>query len=197
MRNSPSLFLSLVVASLLASIQTADASEVNRVNGTRADASTQPGTGPGNDDALTIAGDLDLIVPLQNAAAFGDSAIGFGFAGRVGWRLRTGSVFVLPEISAGLQAFPNDSDFMLLRGMAGARLGVRGKIQPQLLAHVGYGGSSSSSGGYSGLAYDVGGALDVHQRQVTFGIHATYNGLLDDAATLTWFDIGPNISFEL
>lgn len=194
MRTSPSLFLSLVVASLLASIQTANAGEVKRLRGSGAAASTEPGPGPGNDDALTIAGDLDLIVPLQNAAAFGDTAVGFGFAGRVGWRLRAGSAFVLPEVSAGLQAFPNDSNFMLLRGMAGARLGVRGKIQPQLLAHVGYGGSSS---GYSGLAYDVGGALDVHQRKVTFGVHATYNGLLDDAATLSWFNIGPNISFEL
>jgi hypothetical protein len=192
MRTTQLLPLSLIFAALLTNTSSAQAGETKRLD--TGNQSTTEGRGPGNDDALTIAGDLDLSVPLQNAAAFGDTAIGFGFAGRVGWRLRAGSAFVLPEVSAGLQAFPNDSNFMLLRGMAGARLGVRGKIQPQLLAHVGYGGSSS---GYSGLAYDVGGALDVHQRKVTFGVHATYNGLLDDAATLSWFNIGPNISFEI
>lgn len=194
MRTSPILLLSLVLGALSAAPLTANAGEVKRLKGSGSGSGNDDVGGPGNDDALTIAGDLDLIVPLQNAAAFADTSIGFGFSGRVGWRLRAGSAFVLPEVSAGLQAFPNDSNFMLLRGMAGARLGVRGKIQPQLLAHVGYGGSSS---GYSGLAYDVGGALDVHQRKVTFGLHATYNGLLDDAASLSWFDIGPNISFEL
>lgn len=140
-------------------------------------------------DGVTVAvgGDVDLIIPITSALP----ELSAGGALRVGARVRVGPLFVQPEVLVGLQGLPSaNSDGMLVRGMAGGRLGFRGLLQPHALVHFGYGASPERSG----LTYDAGLGVDVHMAMLTVGLHATWNGLVAEEQPLEWVNVGPNLT---
>lgn len=145
---------------------------------------------PDNDHdgaAFIVALDGDVVIPIMA----GEPDVNFGGAVRVGWRAKVGPLFAQPELAFSLQALPSGAEpTSELRAMAGGRIGMRGMLQPQALAHLGYGGSPDRGG----LVYDAGIGLDLHFGRVCAGLHVTFNGAVDAQAPATWVDVGPNLT---
>jgi hypothetical protein len=169
------------------------------------------------DNGVTLDVDGDLLIPVANSYLTNNGGktqtvnpfnTGFGVDARLGFRASGRGVFVQPELEGGIAQFQwvgkfgfIKSEDTLGRFMAGARLGARGIVEPQAFAHLG-----GAVGGYgvSGFTYDVGGALNIHLRRLTFGAHAGFNQIvgsnIDTAAShqaiqalsVKWIDLGVN-----
>lgn len=148
----------------------------------------EPGGGRDPDGgAVTAALDADVVIPVSSEVP----AVSFGGALRIGWRAKVGPLFAQPELVFGLQQLPSGGGSVTqIRGMAGGRLGMRGLLQPQAIAHLGYGGSPDQAG----LVYDAGIALDLHFVRVCAGLHLTWNGTVDALHPANWVDVGPNLT---
>jgi hypothetical protein len=172
------------------------------------------------DNGVTLDVDGDLLLPVANSYLISGKNqtinpfnTGFGVDARLGFRAGGRGVFVQPELEGGLDQFQWVSKYGFItsadtlgRFMAGARLGARGIVEPQAYAHLG-----GALGGYglSGFTYDLGAALNIHLRRLTFGAHGGFNQIvgsnIDSAASrgryttqalsMKWVDIGVNAGF--
>lgn len=170
------------------------------------------GEGPRGDQGVTLDVDGDLIFPVANSYIIGPTKTtinpfntGFGVDARLGFRAGGGLVFVQPELEGGLKEFEwvNHQGFVksgasVGQFMAGARLGGRGIFEPQAFAHIGYGAGAD---GLSGFTYDLGGALNLRFRRVTFGAQLGWNqmiganpnpGLGKESLSVKWLNAGLN-----
>ena len=169
------------------------------------------------DNGVTLDVDGDLLIPVANSyllqgqnQTVNPFNTGFGVDARLGFRAGGRGVFVQPELEGGFDQFQWVSRFGFItsadtlgRFMAGARLGARGVVEPQAYAHLG-----GAVGGYglSGFTYDVGGALNIHLRRLTFGAHGGFNQIVGSnidstasrgayttqALSMKWVDLGVN-----
>jgi hypothetical protein len=177
----------------------------------------------GGDNGVTLDVDGDLLIPVANSYLINNGGknttvnpfnTGFGLDARLGFRAGGRGVFVQPELEGGFDQFQwvNKYGFVtsadtLGRFMAGARLGASGVFEPQAYAHLG-----GAVGGYgvSGFTYDLGGALNIRLRRITFGAHAGFNQIVGsninggacanprqgcvatEALSIKWVDLGVN-----
>jgi hypothetical protein len=138
--------------------------------------------------ALELGFDLEGAVPVGVNLPQGnpnDLKGGGGFKFRVGEQLRFPGIRFTPEVGYGYDhLWANDDSGNQLgwdmnRIFAGARLGFGQIVVPTIYAHAGYGWRQTSAtyvtGGNGGLAYDVGGALDLRLiPHFGFGAHLEY-----------------------
>lgn len=153
-----------------------------------------------------LAGDVNLIFPTGSNF---DERAGFGIDGRLGYRLPTPVLFLVPEIMVGYvnfadpdsSALPNLSVFRL---MGGARVGIGTILRPSVFGHIGYGHLSvsgvdgilenpSSLDDDSAFHWDVGLALDLTILPILdVGVHGGYNRLEFDHA-VEWWSLGAHV----
>jgi|HubBroStandDraft_1064217.scaffolds.fasta_scaffold02210_5 hypothetical protein len=137
--------------------------------------------------ALVLAADFEGVVPI-NAPVVGD---GNNLQGGGGFKLRVGEQFRLapmlrftPEVGYGFDhIFASDDignsySWDMQRLFVGARLSFGRILTPSVYAHVGYGWRNTGDPiitDSSGVAFDVGGALDLRVLPgMTLGVHAEY-----------------------
>jgi len=155
--------------------------------------------------------DLEGVAPL-NAPSYngGPAAIGggAGFKVRLGEEIRfpgTG-VRLTPEVGYAYDHLwaadnlGNSYDWSMNRLIAGARLGFGRILVPSVYAHLGYGWRQTDAvyvtGQDGGLAFDVGGAIDLHVvPHVTFGVHLEYVQVSTNVDTPEWLAVGGHVNF--
>jgi len=127
----------------------------------------------------------------------GDS-VGVGFAGRAGYRLGAGLVFITPEAKIGFES-PGAPD--ALRILGGARAGFSTPIQPVVFGHVG-----GLVGDLEGFAWDLGGGLEFNVGSLAVGAFASFNqaevggdlfDALGDGVNWEWVQIGGSVTIVL
>lgn len=127
----------------------------------------------------------------------GDS-VGVGFAGRAGYQLGAGMVFITPEAKVGFES-PGAPD--ALRVLGGARAGLATPIQPVIFGHLG-----GMVGDLEGFAWDLGGGLEFNVGSLAVGAFASFNQAeiggdlfepLDDGATWEWVQVGGAVTIVL
>jgi len=154
--------------------------------------------------------DLEGVAPL-NAPTYngGPAAIGGG----AGFKIRLGEEIRFP--GSGIRLTPevgyaydhmwaadnlgNGYDWSMNRLMAGARLGFGHILVPSVYAHLGYGWRQTDAayvtGQNGGLAFDVGGALDLRVvPHVGFGVHLEYVQVSTDVDTPQWLAVGGHVN---
>ena len=155
--------------------------------------------------------DLEGVAPLNApSVAGGPAAIGggAGFKVRVGEEMRfPGSgVRLTPEVGYAydhMWAADNlgdGYDWSMNRLFAGARLGFGRILVPSVYAHLGYGWRQTNAvyvtGQNGGLAFDVGGALDLRVvPHVGFGVHLEYSQITTDVDQPQWLAVGAHVNF--
>ena len=148
-----------------------------------------------DDNGLHLGVDGGLVLPFSNTAVGDCCGPSVGANGFLGFRAGGRAAWIQPEVELGIAHFRagNFGDYPVGRFMGGLRVGNRGFVQAQGLAHIGYG---AGGGGFNGFAWDVGGALDFHVRHWNIGAIATFNALHDDHPSggfLKWIYIGPQV----
>jgi hypothetical protein len=135
--------------------------------------------------ALQLGLDLEGAVPVGVNVPQGDLSGGGGFKVRVGEQLSFPGIRFTPEVGYGYDhlwandAAGNQYGWDMNRIFGGARLAFGRILVPVVYAHVGYGWRQTAAtyvtGGNGGLAYDVGGALDLRViPHFGFGAHLEY-----------------------
>jgi hypothetical protein len=157
--------------------------------------------------ALQLGFDLEGALPVNpptvpggNQAAVGG---GGGFKVRVGEQFRFPGVRFTPEVGYGfdhLWAADNAGNGFsedMNRIFAGARLGFGRIIVPVIYAHLGYGWRQDNApngiitGANGGLAFDVGGALDLRVvPHFGIGVHLEYSQITTENDQPQWVAIG-------
>jgi hypothetical protein len=118
-----------------------------------------------------------------------DTSLGFGFAGRVGYKLGLPLLALTPEVKVAVDKLPGGNSG--LRGMAGARVEIGALLSPFAFAHIGYGKISGDSADLKGVAIDVGAGLDFTPLPIIdVGVLLSYNRVLDDPVKAHWIFIG-------
>jgi hypothetical protein len=152
--------------------------------------------------ALAIGADLEGAIPV-NVPRFLDGNNlqgGGGFKLRIGEQIRLRGVRFTPEIGYGFDhLFANDDvgdaySWDMHRVFAGARLSFGRIVVPVIYAHVGYGWRTTGDRTVedaSGLAFDVGGAIDVRLvPQFSIGVHVEYSTIDAQPYTPEWVALG-------
>jgi hypothetical protein len=129
-----------------------------------------------------------------------DLSGGGGFKVRFGDEIRFPRLRFTPEIGYGYDhLFASDNvgtafDWNMHRVFAGARVGFGRLVVPTFYGHVGYGWRDTADptiAQASGVAYDVGFALDFHVvRHFGFGGHVEYAGIDAQPYTPQWLALG-------
>ena len=96
-----------------------------------------------------------------------DESVGIGVNGRIGYHLHSGSVFLTPEVKLGFESPGTPNAFRILGGL---RMGLLSDTTPVAFAHVG-----GTVGDLDGLAWDVGGGLQINFDAVALGATVAYN----------------------
>jgi hypothetical protein len=137
-----------------------------------------------------VHADLDLDVAFAISPT--GLGVGGGAEGRVGYRFDRGPVWLQPEITIGFQHFDGGAAVggTLGRLLGGGRVGLTGRVQPNVFAHFG-----GAVGDGQGFALDAGAALDVQLARVNLGAHVSYNLLVETGAPVSWLDVGPHVGF--
>ena len=162
--------------------------------------------------ALQLGFDLEGALPVNpptvpggNQAAVGGGA---GFKVRVGEQFRFPGIRFTPEVMYGFDHLwaadvpGNGYTEDMNRIAAGARLGFGRIIVPVVYAHLGYGWRQDNAptgiitGANGGLAFDVGGALDLRVvPHFGVGVHLEYAQITLDQAQPQWVAIGAHADF--
>jgi hypothetical protein len=130
---------------------------------------------------------------------------GGGFKVRLGEQIRFPGLRFTPEVGYAFDHLWDEDDvgnqygWDMNRFFAGARLGFGRIIVPTVYAHIGYGWRQTSAtyvtGGDGGLAYDVGGAIDIHViPHFNFGAHVEY-AAIDIPYQPQWVALGLHADF--
>ncbi len=156
--------------------------------------------------ALAIGLDLEGAIPINIPQVNGnDLKGGGGFKIRVGDQFRVGrGVRLTPELGYAYDhMFANDDlgnvaySWDMHRALAGVRLSFGRYLVPVIYAHLGYGwrGTSDPSvASVGGLAFDVGGALDLRViPHVGFGAHIEYATIDAQPYTPEWIALGLHV----
>jgi hypothetical protein len=153
--------------------------------------------------AFVLAGELEGAVPV-NVPQFADHNQlqgGGGFKVRVGEQFNLpGWVHVTPELGYGFDHLFASDDFGtafswdLHRVFAGGRLSFGRVVEPVIYAHAGLGWRVESDPTVpqaSGLAADVGGAIDLHLvPHLVLGVHAEYATINVQPSQPEWVALG-------
>jgi hypothetical protein len=124
---------------------------------------------------------LELLVP-------DDPRPGGGLAFTAGYAVELYPLYVLPEASFSVSAFPGDQTFASFRATGGVRAGITAAVEPSIYVHGGYGlvfagGMAGGGGGFDGFALDAGVGLDKRvDRGLTLGGTLGYQGLFGSDA---------------
>jgi hypothetical protein len=159
--------------------------------------------------ALQLGFDLEGAAPVGiNVPGNGNTLNGGGgFKVRVGEQLRFPGIRFTPELGYGYDhLWANDDSgnqygWDMNRIFGGARLAFGRILVPVIYGHLGYGwrqvgsgwtsGNNNITGGNGGLAYDIGGALDLHLvPHFGFGAHLEYAGISSIDVTPQWLALG-------
>lgn len=148
-----------------------------------------------------LALDLESDTPSDSVP---DASSGFGVGLRFGHEWHPLILSLTPEFGASYRAFSGLSDGDAFTLVAGGRVGLGFILEPSVYAHAGVGhfsyGTEAGEASATGLAYDVGAALDfTGLPAVDLGIHATLAGIGGDSDTsdIAWLGLGAHIEFEL
>jgi hypothetical protein len=157
--------------------------------------------------ALQLGFDVEGVAPINPPQINNQSAVGggAGFKIRAGEQFRFPGIRFTPEVGYGFDhlwagdasgnAFSEDMN----RFFAGARLGFGRILVPVVYAHLGYGwrqdnapnGIITTSSSNGGLAFDVGGALDLRVvPHFGIGVHLEYSQITLDQAQPQWLAVG-------
>jgi hypothetical protein len=151
---------------------------------------------------LDVAVDGEGAVPLMDRRfqSGNDLSGGGGFKVRVGEQIRMPRLRVTPEIGYAFDhLFATDDAgtayaWDMHRMFAGARIGFGHLIVPTIYGHIGYGWRDTgdpSVAQASGLAYDLGFALDFHVvPHFGFGAHVEYAAIDAEPYTPQWLALG-------
>jgi hypothetical protein len=147
---------------------------------------------------VEIAADVEADVPVGIEL---DAAP--AFAVRLGYQLHLPAIVLTPEIGVHHASF--DPDPTLLRGIAGARLGIGEIFRVGAYAHVGFArlafDSPSGDGSETAFSYDVGAFLDFTLLPLlNIGVHTGYghvDAIDDDAEALNWIPLGVHVALIL
>jgi hypothetical protein len=132
---------------------------------------------------------------------------GGGFKVRVGEQFRFPGIRFTPEAGYGFDHLWANDDagdqfgWDMNKLFVGARLAFGHILVPVVYAHIGYGWRQTPAadvlitGGNGGLAYDVGGALDLHVvPHFGFGVHLEYSAI-DIPFQPQWVALGAHADF--
>lgn len=151
--------------------------------------------------STTIAGDLDLHVPLS----INNVTTGAGFGIRLGQELHLPLVSINPEIGFTYASFSKEDSPTVYRGIAGLRIGIGELLRFGLMAHVGFGYAAwkyeRTDLDHSGFTYDAGLFFEVTALPLlNLGIHFAYNrmaGTEDQPDPLQWLQLGAHVTLVL
>jgi hypothetical protein len=155
--------------------------------------------------AVELGFDLEGAVPvgINVPGTANDLRGGIGFKGRLGYQLRYPGIRFTPEFGYGFDHLwaqdDNNNQFGwdMNRFFGGARLSFGRFVVPTVYAHLGYGwrqlsqtASQVITGANGGLAYDVGGALDLRLvPHFGIGAHLEY-AAIDIPVQPQWIAVG-------
>lgn len=145
--------------------------------------------------------DLEGAAPINVPQVNGNSIDGGGgFKVRLGEQIRVPGMRFTPELGYGYDhLFASDASgaayaWDLHRVFAGGRIGFGHFLVPVIYGHLGYGWRDTGDPNIAsagGLAYDVGGALDLHVvPHFGFGAHLELAGIQSQPDTPQWLAFG-------
>jgi hypothetical protein len=154
---------------------------------------------------LALAFDLEGAVPVNIPQVNGNSLNGGGgFKVRVGGQFRAPWMRFTPELGYGYDhLFASDYQgdayaWDLHRVFGGARIDFGHFLVPVIYGHLGYGWRATGDPNVpstGGLAYDLGGALDLHVvPHLSFGAHVEFDGIESQPDTPQWLALGGHLS---
>lgn len=138
---------------------------------------------------------------MVGQTATGDSTVGFGFAGRLGYPISLAVMTLTPEATVGFSRLPLLVSINMYDFKAGARLSFLEGFSPVVAAHAGYGTCSSTEEvdvrECHGLSLDAGAGLDFTLLPLLdLGAMVSYNVLSRSEGTLRWIGISVGATFN-
>jgi hypothetical protein len=156
--------------------------------------------------ATVIAVDGEGAIPVNPPQLASGNMLsgGAGFKARIGEQIRAGfGVYITPEVGYGYDhLFASDSDgnaysWDTHRVFGGGRIALGHVLQPVVYGHIGYGWRETGDPTVpdaEGLAYDVGGALDLHLiPRFVIGAHVEYAAIEAQPDGPDWVAIGAHM----
>jgi hypothetical protein len=204
MSHSRCLYVSVAAASLagVAAFLTPNTARADRVVVEETSPEGYPEGYEEGRSRFDLAFDGEGAVPLMDHRFQdgNDLSGGGGFKVRFGDEIRFPRLRFTPEVGYGYDhLFATDNagdafDWNMHRVFAGARVGFGRLVVPTFYGHVGYGWRDTADptiAQTSGVAYDVGFALDFHVvRHFGFGGHVEYAGIDAQPYTPQWLALG-------
>ena len=153
--------------------------------------------------ALSLALDVEGAIPVNLPRFLDGNNVqgGGGFKARLGEQIRAGyGVSITPEVGYGYDhlfasdAIGNAYSWDMHRAFGGVRLSFGRILVPVVYGHVGYGWRNTGDPTVpqaQGVAWDVGGALDLHLvPRFGFGAFAEYAGIDAQPYAPQWVALG-------
>jgi hypothetical protein len=146
---------------------------------------------------VAVAAEVGPLVTVGNSGM--GSSTGFGFAGRLGYRISIPLLKLTPEVKVAYDRVPYGATVGTFRGMVGGRVAILEGFTPLAFAHIGYASGSGSEGGIyaeiKGLAYDAGVGLDFTLIPfIDLGIYGSYNRVEASPNAVNWLTAGVQAS---
>jgi hypothetical protein len=148
-----------------------------------------PDTGPGG---TRLAFDLDYANTFDDGV---DS--GMGGAVRFGREYDILILSLTPEFMGSFHQFSGSGGPHHFAGLAGGKAALGKIVEPGVFAHVGVGHANLPSDNLTGIALDMGVALDLTLiPAVDLGVHAAYDALTTwgDQAAFDWYRLGAHLA---
>jgi len=175
----------LLACTLLGSSSVAVAQKNDRGGESRAG---DPDAGPGG---TRLAFDLDYANGI-------DSGVdpGLGGAVRFGREYDIVLLSLTPEFMGSFHQFSGSGGPFEFAGLAGGKAALGKIVEPAVFAHVGVGHANLPAEDLTGLAFDLGLALDLTLvPAVDLGVHAAYDALTwGDEGTFEWYRLGAHVA---
>jgi hypothetical protein len=147
-----------------------------------------PDDGPGG---TRLAFDLDYANGI-------DAGVepGLGGAVRFGREYDIVLLSLTPEFMGSFHRFSGSGSPLEFAGLAGGKAALGKIIEPGVFAHVGVGHANLPGDNLTGLALDLGVALDLTLvPAVDLGVHAAYDALTwGDEGTFDWYRLGAHLA---
>jgi hypothetical protein len=147
-----------------------------------------PDEGPGG---TRLAFDLDYANGIDAGV---DS--GWGGAVRFGREYDIVLLSLTPEFMGSFHRFSGAGEPLQFAGLAGGKAALGKIVEPGVFAHVGVGHANLPGDDMTGLAFDLGLALDLTLvPAVDLGVHAAYDALTwGDEGTFDWYRLGAHLA---